>query len=194
MVIGEINRRDLAPSFDGGDDRSLAPSPTRLSYRDVYYHLVNVEEHPEVLPLAYDMVVQRLDAAAGGVTDLPGRPTSLGEMPACLTEVLGRLTDWRGRFAHPWRQASEGLTRRQVLHYFVQYMPTAFVDGCWLQCGLRVSTAHTLAGALVTGLYQHQVRAFVADPGRHFVLITGRSTAGWVPLEGRCRPAPSPRL
>src|SRR6185436_4324315 len=42
-------------------------------------------------------------------------------------------------------------------------------DGCWLQCGLRVATAHTRVGSLLIGLYQHQVRAFVADPGRHFV-------------------------
>ena len=145
------------PSFNGGDDPSLAPSPTRLSYRNVYYHLVNVEEHPEVLPLAYDMVVQRLEAAAPG------------DVTQQLDAVLARLTAQREAFAHPWRAATDDLRRRQVLHYFVQYLPTAFVDGCWLQCGLRVSTAHTPVGAMLTGLYQHQVRAFVADPGRHFV-------------------------
>ena len=128
----------------------------RLSARDVYYHLVNVEEHPEVLPLAYDMVEQRLAAAAPGASQ--------------LTALLEHLSAQRDRFAHPWRAAAtDDQRRRQVLHYFVQYLPTAFVDGCWLQCGLRVSTAHTPVGALLTGLYQHQVRAFVADPGRHFV-------------------------
>lgn len=44
---------------------SLDAPAMRLSYRDLFYHLVNVEEHPEVLPLAYDLVGQRLNAAAG---------------------------------------------------------------------------------------------------------------------------------
>jgi hypothetical protein len=69
----------------------------------------------------------------------------------------------------PWTQADEGLARRQILHYFTQYAPTALVDGCWLQCGLRVATAHTRSGAALTAMYVHQVRACDDDPGRHFV-------------------------
>src|SRR5262245_29751893 len=158
----------LTPAFDAEGDPSLAPVPTRLSYRKAYYHLVNVEEHPEVLPLAYDVVVKRLNHAKTNQRQ-SATPASLGEVPAGLTELLNGLTQLSVTFAHPWRTAPGDLRRRQVLHYFVQYMPTAFVDGSWLQCGLRVATAHTKPGALLTGLYQHQVRAFVADPGRHFV-------------------------
>jgi len=167
MMITEVNRGSLAPSFDG-EDPALAPSPTRLSYRRAYYHLVNVEEHPEVLPLAYDLVTARLNAPLGILTDLSPQPAA-GDVPARLAALLDRLAGSRAKFSRPWRMPTESLTRRQVLHYFVQYMPTAFVDGCWLQCGLRVATAHTDVGASLTGLYQHQVRAFVADPGRHFV-------------------------
>src|SRR5690349_20947357 len=168
MATAEPNARASAPLFDGGN-ASLAPTPKRLGYRRVYYYLVNVEEHPEVLPLAYDLVSTRLREAAAAFTIAPTAPASLADAPARLTELLDRVAEGRDRFSRPWRQASDDLTRRQVLHYFVQYMPTAFVDGCWLQCGLRVSTAHTQVGSSLTGLYQHQVRAFVADPGRHFV-------------------------
>lgn len=168
MAIAEPNGRAPAPLFDGGSP-SLAPTPKRLGYRRVYYFLVNVEEHPEVLPLAYDLVTTRLRDAAAACTFAPAVPASPADAPARLTELLDRVAEGRGRFSRPWRQATADLTRRQVLHYFVQYMPTAFVDGCWLQCGLRVSTAHTQVGSSLTGLYQHQVRAFVADPGRHFV-------------------------
>jgi len=168
MMKTEVNRSSLTPSFNG-EDPALAPSPARLSYRKAYYHLVNVEEHPEVLPLAYDVVNDRLTAAAGVLSDLSAPPASLEDVPARLAELLDRVSESRGRFSRPWRAATADVTRRQALHYFVQYMPTAFVDGCWLQCGLRVSTAHTNVGASLTGLYQHQVRAFVADPGRHFV-------------------------
>jgi hypothetical protein len=167
MMRSEVNATGLVPSFNGADP-STAPGPVRLSCREAFYHLVNVEEHPEVLPLSYDLVVQRL-ADAAAQSEFSAAPAAPGDIPASIAAVLTRLAGRRASFAHPWRQPSEELTRRQVLHYFVQYMPTAFVDGCWLQCGLRVSTAHTPVGASLTGLYEHQVRAFIADPGRHFV-------------------------
>jgi hypothetical protein len=158
----------FTPSFNE-EDSSFAPGPLRLSTREAYYHLVNVEEHPEVLPLAYDLVAQRTRTvtADGGLTSELAR--FVGRSADALPELLDRLTAWRARCAHPWRQSTDDLTRRQAFHYFTQYMPTALVDGCWLQCGLRVSTAHTRVGASVTGLYAHQLRAFIEDPGRHFV-------------------------
>src|SRR6185503_1068733 len=86
---------------------------------------------------------------------------------------LAVLEEWLaargGESAPPWRHAAPELNRRRILHFFMQFMPTAFVDGCWLQCGLRVAIAHTPAGASLTALYAHQVRAYLADPGRHFV-------------------------
>lgn len=151
------------------DDPALAPMPMRLDYRRAYYHLVNVEEHPEVLPLAFDMVSQRLRDASTAWPSADPPPASLESLPSSLESITTRLDASRNRFARPWRKDTQDLTRRQVLHYFVQFMPTALVDGCWLQCGCRVAAAHTPVGASLTGLYQHQVRAFVADPGRHFV-------------------------
>jgi len=167
MVTTDVNREARKPTFDG-EGPSLAPEPTRLGYRKAYYHLVNVEEHPEVLPLAFDLVEQRLSSPSkNSYGSAP--PASLDEAKERLDAVLGRLAESRDRYHRPWIHDTEDLTRRQSLYYFVQFMPIAFVDGCWLQCGLRVATAHTKVGAALTGLYQHQVRAFVADPGRHFV-------------------------
>ena len=168
MSVTEINRGGVEPSF-AGIDGPLPPSPTRVCYRTAYYHLINVEEHPETLPLAYDLARKALGENAGAWANLTSAPADANEVRASLGAIEASLSDLRGAFARPWRQGDDELTRRQVLHYLVQFMPTAFVDGCWLQCGLRVSTAHTRIGAALTGLYQHQVRAFVADPGRHFV-------------------------
>jgi hypothetical protein len=137
--------------------------------RKTYYYLVNIEEHPEVLPLAFDLVAERLDAVAGSGDGLSDSPATFSEATASLSQVLDRLAESASRFSRPWEPAAEDPARRRVLHTFIQYLPTALVDGCWLQGGLRVAMAHTRAGASLTGLYQHQVRAFVADPGRHFV-------------------------
>ena len=41
----------LSPSFK--TDSLLAPGPKQLNVRRAYYHLVNVEEHPELLPLYF---------------------------------------------------------------------------------------------------------------------------------------------
>ena len=152
-----------------GQPSSALPAPTPVGIRKMYYYLLNVEEHPEVLPLAYDQVAGRLDAAAANADGLLAPPATFSEATDSLDRVLGRLAESGARFSRPWRQATEDLTRRQVLHFFTQYLPMALVDGCWLQGGLEVAMAHTPVGASLTGLYQHQVRAFVADPGRHFV-------------------------
>jgi Iron-containing redox enzyme len=161
-------RQARAPWFQARQS-SILPVPTRVGLRQMYYYLVNVEEYPEVLPLAYDLVAGRLDAAAGSAGDLLAPTTTSSTTTDSLNKVLRHLAESGARFSRPWRQAAEDLKRRQVLHHFIQYLPMALVDGCWLQCGLRVALAHTEVGAALTGLYQHQLRAFVADPGRHFV-------------------------
>src|SRR5688572_1622589 len=105
----------FTPSFNE-EDSSFAPGPLRLSTREAYYHLVNVEEHPEVLPLAYDLVAQRTRTvtADGGLTSELAR--FVGRSADALPELLDRLTAWRARCAHPWRQSTDDLTRRQAFH------------------------------------------------------------------------------
>src|SRR5262245_48525880 len=118
------------------------------SYRDAYHFLVNIDEYPEARALAHDVIRDALIATDGAA------PVPEGPAPDAR---------W------PWQHADAGLTRRQVVHYFTEYAPTALVDGCWLQCGLRVATAHARAGASLTAMYVHQVRACGDDPARHFV-------------------------
>jgi heme oxygenase-like protein len=157
----------ITPSI-AAERSDSAPAPIQLTYREAYYHLVNVEEHPEILPLAHELVtahLRRPPVAAGLIGELSGLH---GDPENGLSAAVDRLAGSRAG-SRPWASDNEDLNRRRVMHYFVQYMPTAFVDGCWLQCGLRVSTAHTLAGSLMTEMYAHQVGAFIEDPARHFV-------------------------
>jgi len=160
ITSSEVNLQGLAPTFTS-TAASPAPAPIRLSIREAFYRLVNVEEHPDVLPVSFDTVQARLIAGASW-HDRAGTPCS-------VSEAVDRLQVLGNRSSRPWRQSNEDLRRRQVLHFFIQYMPTALVDGCWLQGGLRVATAHTAVGTSLARLYVHQVRAFIDDPGRHFV-------------------------
>ncbi len=161
-----LNPKGLTPSFNNAD-QSTPLRELSLSSREVYYYLINVEEHPEALPLAYDLVTRRLDDAS--TADAPLVVPAATDVARRLDSAIAELEKRRASFLHPWHHASEDQTRRQALYYLLQFMPTAFADGCWLQCGLRVSTAHTPVGASLTALYEHQVRAFIADPGRHYV-------------------------
>src|SRR5438874_12779088 len=60
------NPKGLTPSFNGVG-QSILPGDLRVSSREAYYHLINVEEHPEALPLAYDVVAARLDNAPSAI-------------------------------------------------------------------------------------------------------------------------------
>lgn len=155
------------PLFDAREP-SLDLTSTKMGYREAFYHFVNIEEHPETLPLAYGLVSEHFSAADDNQKIDPAA-TDASDIRALLENQASRLSSLASNYTRPWKSDTADLTRRQVLHYYTQYLPTALVDGCWLQGGCRVATAHTQDGATMTGLYQHQLRAFVEDPGRHFV-------------------------
>jgi hypothetical protein len=164
MTTSPARPDGLALSFNAS--ARFAPQATRFTTRDAFYHLVNVEEHPELLPLWYDHATSRL-ADAGPTSG--ARAPQEGDWETQLGVELDRVAAPQAGAASPWRHTSDDLTRRQVLFYYLQFLPTALVDGCWLQCGLKVSSAHTPVGAALTKLYAHHLRVLVADPGRHYV-------------------------
>jgi hypothetical protein len=180
MTSEALNSEGLKHTFNVDNQLSAAVAG-EITIRKAFYFLVNVEEHPEVLPLAYDTVVKEFQGGGGELgMQLPqssGNSSISERIDALVTLIAGVGME----FIAPWRLSKSDLTRRWVMHFYNQYMPMALVDGCWLQAGARVATAHTKIGATITGLYQHQVRAFVADPGRHFV---GDYRAAYVRLGG----------
>ena len=157
-----MDRLRPQPAFLGGDC-PWPPEPAALPARELYYRLVNVDEHPEILPLAYDFAVRRLDAVDDAWSALAASPDAGG-----VAAIVDRLVAARPADPRPWRGATDTLARRRALHQLLQYAPTALVDGCWLQCGVLVSIAHTPVGATLSALYAHQVRAHTIDPRGHF--------------------------
>ena len=168
MPTAASAQNDLASALGGGAGLA-APKPTRLPARDLYYLLVNVEEHPEVLPMALDLVAARLQDVAGQAVAVP--PQTGQEAAASLDAALAPLQQAARQRSLAWREQAPTaeLKRRRLLHGLTQFAPTAWVDGCWLQGGMRVAIAHTAFGASLAGLYQHQLHAFVADTGSHFI-------------------------
>src|SRR5438874_2493679 len=89
----------------------VLPLPGRVGMRKMYYHMVNVEEHPEVLPLAYSLVERRLDAAPA-IDDWWVPPSTFSERMESLDRVLGQFAEESARLSRPWQQPTDDLTRR----------------------------------------------------------------------------------
>ncbi|MFZ5677487.1 MAG: iron-containing redox enzyme family protein [Pseudomonadota bacterium] len=164
MDLRALNTEALNYSFDRSD---LPDSPveTAIPQRELFYFLVNIDEHPEVIPMAHDLVRRECQDGQGEGLARHIIGSSVEERVASLADALATMA---GSPDRNWQAADADVSRRRLKHVLTQYLPLALVDGCWLQTGCRVSTAHTHAGATITGLYQHQVRGFVADTGRHF--------------------------
>ena len=157
----------LSLTFDKGDP-SLRPTSLPVSDRSAYYLLTNIDEHPEVLPMAHDIAMENL-AAVKDAANISVGLTEFRDSPNSLPQLIECLTRHREEQEHPGRNADEAVARRQSVHFFTQFAPTALVDGCWLQGVLRVATAHTPIGACMSRLYEHQVHALAEDPHQHVV-------------------------
>ena len=142
--------------FDGSD-RSDGTATTRIDIREAFYDLVNIEEHPTFLPAAWDVAKTALAVGAQQLVD-----ARHGVYPRELEELVSRLSE----HAVPntlWQGTGTDFVRHQALHLFTQYVPTGLLDACWLAGGSRVPMAHTQIGAIICGLYLHQLRASAAE-------------------------------
>ncbi|MEP9387751.1 iron-containing redox enzyme family protein [Mesorhizobium sp. KR9-304] len=164
-----MNAQDALKYSFNQDALANAPKLTKITLQKAYYLLVNVEEHPEILPLAFDIVSRNFDEQRADRLGIHKAPADHVDWKGQVTALAKSISEIGTDFTYSIEGLPSDQSRRQIMHFYRHYMPMALVDGCWLQTGARVSTAHTRIGAIITGLYQHQVRAFVADPGRHFV-------------------------
>ena len=167
-MTAQISKRDFLHYSFNQDALANAPVVTKINPEKAFYLLVNVEEHPEIIPFAFDLVTRHLQVETAKSDAITGSADPV-DYRAHLQAMVASSQQAEGKLANHIREPSSTPDRYKALHFYLQYMPMALVDGCWLQTGSRVSTAHTTIGAVITGLYQHQVRAFVADPGRHFI-------------------------
>ncbi len=140
----------------------------QVSTRSAFYLLANIDEHPEVLPMALDIAMEHLTSVQDSA-DVPVGLSEFRDNPDSLPKLVECLTQHGAEQQYPWRDTDEAMARRHGVYYLTQYAPTVLVDGCWLQGVLRVATAHTAIGACLSKLYEHQVHAFAEDPDQHVV-------------------------
>jgi len=153
--------------WDNGDP-SASPQKQLISDRSAFYQLINIDEHPEVLPMAYDFASERLNhTEASTLTKLP-------ENCQNPTELMTRLANIREEHLKdhldPILTKNTETIRRVSKYYLSQFAPTALVDGCWLQSMPRVATAHTQIGARMSELYEREVCALSPRRGHHFTV------------------------
>ena len=125
--------------------------PTTLEFeRYLYYCLINVDEHYDVLPRAYEYLETAIN-----------RIVSVGEAPNDAKLILNSTVDMSQSF---WSKIDElvpsnGLSDVQRLYWWRQLAPMGLVDGCLLQNGSIAATSDSPISAELLGLYTHELGA-----------------------------------
>ena len=127
----------------------------RLDPRSAYHYLVNVDEYPEVLSFAQQVVLDRIQSIKELSGKLPAEFLSFAGTPDSLPHALDCLRHLAATTPKPW-DSSDGVDAGARLEHFLkQYTPAALVEGCWLQGALKVPICQTEVGARLTQLYAH---------------------------------------
>lgn len=120
----------------------------RLAYfeccddRELFYHLLNHESDPDIVPVAYDRICSCLAA-------LPPEGRLPAEPPRDATAVEVFLKALAGAC----RLQFEVQGREQAIELIRQYAPTALLERCWLQNISRAATCHTEVTAHLFSIY-----------------------------------------
>ncbi len=134
MIMGG-QQRDYQPIFDAilcEQSKDYTKSDDRL----LFHYLVNIEQHPGVLVVAYNKLLaycEKVEHSRDNTTS----PYSNALLEEFLSDAIEK------------RQSVEAATPYQCKNILRQYTPTALVEGCWLQSTSQAATCHTeLASSL----------------------------------------------
>jgi hypothetical protein len=146
-----------------------------ISARSAYHYLVNIDEFPEMLPLAHDLVASAIDSSKESSLLFP---VDFHEEKTCddkdNTRYFTDLCEHLSRIAKSFELDALTTTRAtqnniQNNHAFLaqQLAPTMHVSGCWLQNLSRVATAHTSVAGKLNKLFSMQTMAYDAAALQH---------------------------
>ena len=151
-----------------GIDFGRSSDSQRNEYQDVpdrylYYDLLHVDEHSDVLPTAFEIAIARLKYAERSDSHAP---EALGPSDyANLDHRLGEIRGWWIRKRDQLARSLSDVTQEQCIHLLKQFAPSALLDGCWLQNVCSAATSHTELTAGLLKLYAQEIGG--GDPSRH---------------------------
>ena len=128
----------------------------RISLRDMYYYLVNIERHPDILQYAKKFAINWLSRSAINLFR--------GERAIPFTEYAHQnLRTWYDAQAeaqvYSYIHSSHEVlkTRAQVIDEAVQLCPMILIDGSWLQKWCSSPLVDTKIGTLLYKIYSDEV-------------------------------------
>lgn len=145
---------------------SREPGTHTITARSAYQYLTNIEEFPEMLPLAYAIVASAINSSMDSCSIFPGE--MYAEQPGVRS--FSSLPEYLSTFAKSLE--FDALTGSKSLQGISEYLahqlaPTMLVSGCWLQNLSRVATAHTTVAGELSLLFTSQTMAYAAENIRH---------------------------
>ncbi len=136
------------------------PMPEHLGHRTTFHRLSNLDDRPESIALAYQIVQEQLQKAGKETQGIPVVLARSGGGPDSLPSIIEALKAL-ANYKVPGRNGDHGETAKAcILHYARQFAPIALTDGGSLRRAAAVPISHTEVGAKLTGLFEHAVSAY----------------------------------
>jgi len=162
-VVDELDGLPSSIEFRAQSEARYGGCPVR----QLYYHLVNVETYPDVLPVAMRFARDRLARARADLT-MGERPIpSLRFSPAALTQWVETKHRQQVDSYVPFTERPR-VSQSAFIEATVQLAPLILIDGSWLQ-GFAGPLVHRTVGSLLFGIFYEEVGQ--GDPTRHHANI-----------------------
>ena len=146
MSRNALHRR-YQPKF-GANLLERSENYAKSDERLLFHYLINIERHPDVLPIAYSKVQAYCEKAFYRHDDTDS-PYSNALLEEYLNDAIEKV------------QTIEVASHSQCKNILHQYTPTALVEGCWLQSTSQAATCHTELAARLFKIF-----GFLTGDGR----------------------------
>lgn len=127
----------------------------KISDRQLYYYLLNVEDYFPLLPVAWNRALQSLQAQQSVETLFDNELLKLDKEDALQLLALSKL---RNSIADLLPQKLSEICEKSCLYYLLnQYSPLALIDGCWLSASVSLKNVRHEYGGLLLKIHSEKV-------------------------------------
>jgi hypothetical protein len=165
----QVNGGSQKPFYSKIDfSRPSEAALAKCSVREMYYRLVNLEDYPEILPRAEQLVRDRLDRSMATLRSRLRPIPSMHYSP----EVLDNWVHKKHREQvdeYPLFNGKPSVSLDTFIYNTVQLAPLILIDGAWLQGMLTHNCVHTETGRILFQILYEE--AGEGDHSRHHANI-----------------------